>query len=114
MPYVLQRDDMNRDFDDAIAVTGHWTKYGVTYAIPFRSPGTDEVANLLVAGRCISVDHRTHHATKRDPAEHGDGRGGGYGSRRWPCGRASPSPSSRSCELRDRLRRAGAIVDRPA
>ena len=26
------------------------------------------VDNLLAAGRCISVDHRTHHATKEIPA----------------------------------------------
>jgi len=66
--YVLGRDDMDRPFDDTIAVTGHWTKYAAVYNIPFRSlvpPGLD---NLLVAGRCISVDHRTHHATKEIPA----------------------------------------------
>ncbi len=41
---------------------------GAVYAIPFRSlllPGLD---NVLVAGRCISVDHRVHHATKEIPA----------------------------------------------
>ena len=27
-----------------------------------------ELGNLLVAGRCISVDHRVHHATKEIPA----------------------------------------------
>src|SRR6185295_14569067 len=75
--YVLARDDVNRDFDDAIAVTGHWTKYGVTYAIPFRSLRTDEVANLLVAGRCISVDHRTHHATKEIPPSMATGEAAG-------------------------------------
>ncbi len=66
--YVLGRDDLDRPFDDTIAVTGHWTKYAAVYNIPFRSlvpPGLD---NLLVAGRCISVDHRTHHATKEIPA----------------------------------------------
>jgi len=65
--YVLGRDDIDRAFDDTIAVTGHWTKYGVRYAIPYRSLRSEHVSNLLVAGRCISVDHRAHHATKEIP-----------------------------------------------
>ena len=111
--YVLQRDDMNRDFDDAIAVTGHWTKYGVTYAIPFRSLRTDEVANLLVAGRCISVDHRTHHATKEIPPSMATGEAAGTAAAL--AVRQGVTLAELSVvELRDRLRRAGAIVDRPA
>ena len=65
--YTLTRDEMNRDFDDAIAITGHWTKYEVMYAIPYRCLQTDRLANLLAAGRHISVDHRTHNATKEIP-----------------------------------------------
>jgi glycine/D-amino acid oxidase-like deaminating enzyme len=111
--YVLQRDDMNRDFDDAIAVTGHWTKYGVTYSIPFRSLRTDEVDNLLVAGRCISVDHRAHHATKEIPPSMATGEAAGTAAalavRRGVALRDLPVG-----ELRDVLRAAGAIVDRPA
>ncbi len=66
--YVLQRDDLNRPFEDAIAVTGHWTKYDCTYQIPYRSLLPQRTSNLLAAGRCISVDHRAHHATKEIPA----------------------------------------------
>jgi hypothetical protein len=66
--YVLDRDDMDRPFDDTIAVTGHWTKYGAVYAIPYRSLLAKEFPNVLTAGRSISVDHRTHHATKEIPA----------------------------------------------
>ena len=67
--YMLSREDMDTaPFDDTIAVTGHWTKYGSTYNIPYRSLLPKGLDNLLVAGRCISVDHRTHHATKEIPA----------------------------------------------
>src|SRR5262249_2924544 len=31
--YVLAREDMDRPIDDAIAITGHWTKYGALYWI---------------------------------------------------------------------------------
>jgi hypothetical protein len=65
--YVLRRDDVDKPCDDVIAITGHWTKYEALYYIPYRSLLTKEFANLLVAGRCISVDHRVHHATKEIP-----------------------------------------------
>jgi len=65
--YVMARDDLNRDFDDTIARTGHWTKYDCTYSIPYRSLLPPGITNLLVAGRCISADHRVHHATKEIP-----------------------------------------------
>lgn len=66
--YVLRREDMDRPFADAIGVTGHWTSYGARYSIPYRCLQVREARNLLVAGRCISVDHRAHHATKEIPA----------------------------------------------
>lgn len=66
--HVLSREEMDRPCADVIAVTGHWTKYESLYHVPYRSLLTREFANLLVAGRCISVDHRVHHATKEIPA----------------------------------------------
>ena len=110
---IAQRDDMNRDFDDAIAVTGHWTKYGVTYVIPFRSLRTDEVDNLLVAGRCISVDHRTHHATKEIPPSMATGEAAGTAAA-LAVRRGVALADLPIDVLRDELRRAGAIVERPA
>ncbi len=65
--HVLLRDEMNQPFHDSIAITGHWTRYGVIYAIPYRSLQSVEFRNLLAVGRCISVDHRTHNATKEIP-----------------------------------------------
>jgi hypothetical protein len=65
--YVMARDDLDRAFDDTIARTGHWTKYDCTYSIPYRSLLPSAISNLLVAGRCISADHRVHHATKEIP-----------------------------------------------
>src|SRR5207237_9067097 len=64
---VMDRDDLDREFEDTIARTGHWTKYDCVYNIPYRSRLPRGVDNLLVAGRCISVDHRVHHATKEIP-----------------------------------------------
>jgi hypothetical protein len=65
---VLGRDEVDRRQPDAIALTGHWTRYGALYWIPYGALLPRELDNLLVAGRCISVDHRVHHATKEIPA----------------------------------------------
>ncbi len=65
--YMLSREEMDVPCEDVIAITGHWTKYESLYYIPYRSLLPKEFSNLLVAGRCISVDHRVHHATKEIP-----------------------------------------------
>ena len=65
---VLRREDADRPFDDVVARTGNWTKYATIYNIPYGCLLPREVSNLLVAGRCISVDHRAHHSTKEIPA----------------------------------------------
>ncbi len=64
----MSRDDLDRPFPDVVARTGHWTKYECVYNIPYRSLLPKGLTNLLAAGRCISVDHRVHHATKEIPA----------------------------------------------
>jgi|CXWL01.1.fsa_nt_gi hypothetical protein len=75
--YTLARDDVGTVFDDTIATTGHWTKYGAVYHIPYRSLLPQHTTNLLVAGRCISVDHRVHHATKEIPPAFATGEAAG-------------------------------------
>lgn len=75
--YVLRREDANLVFSDTIATTGHWTKYGTLYHIPYRSLVPRRSSNLLVAGRCISVDHRAHHATKEIPPAFATGEAAG-------------------------------------
>ena len=65
--HVLGRDEVDQPCDDVIAITGNWTKYEALYYIPYRSLLAAQFTNLLVAGRCISVDHRVHHSTKEIP-----------------------------------------------
>ncbi|MBI3768142.1 MAG: FAD-dependent oxidoreductase [Deltaproteobacteria bacterium] len=105
--YVLRREDVDRSFDDAIAVTGHWTKYGVRYAIPYRALRSPRVRNLLVAGRCISVDHRVHHATKEIPPCMATGEAAGTAAALAVDHGVTPAAVDVS-ELRARLRQAGA------
>ncbi|HEY4669802.1 MAG TPA: FAD-dependent oxidoreductase [Tepidiformaceae bacterium] len=66
--HVLSRDDLDAKFGDVVAVTGHWTKYDAVYNIPYRALLPRGLNNALAVGRCISADHRAHHATKEIPA----------------------------------------------
>jgi hypothetical protein len=107
--YVLRREDMDHARDDAIGITGHWTKYGARYWIPYRSLLVRELDNLLAAGRCISVDHRTHHATKEIPACMVTGQAAGTAAALAVQARVGPKQLDIAA-LRDALRRAGAIL----
>jgi hypothetical protein len=107
--YVLGREDMDRPLDDVIAVTGHWTKYESVYHIPYRSLLPREFRNLLTAGRCISVDHRTHHATKEIPACMATGEAAGVAAA-LACGLGGDVKAVEVRALQRRLEAHGAIL----
>jgi len=83
--YILNEYDLvhNVMFDDAIAMGGYpidihspdgdsmaetlSLKEGSWYAIPYRSLVTNEISNLIVAGRCISVTHEACAAVRVTP-----------------------------------------------
>ena len=106
----LGRDDVDRRSPDAVALTGHWTKYGALYWIPYGALLPRELDNLLVAGRCISVDHRVHHATKEIPACFATGEAAGAAAAL--ALRAGVAPAALDVgALRQHLLAAGAILD---
>jgi len=107
---VLTRDQMNTAVDDAICTTGHWTKYGAVYAIPYRCLQTREFQNLLAAGRMISVDHRVHHATKEIPACMAVGQAAGVAAVMALDNDGDVTAVDASA-LRQRLRDSGALLD---
>jgi glycine/D-amino acid oxidase-like deaminating enzyme len=106
--YVMDRDDLDRAFDDTIARTGHWTKYDCVYNIPYRSLLPRGIKNLLVAGRCISVDHRVHHATKEIPACMATGQAAGIAAAM--AAQARDVTSVEVPALQQRLKDEGAIL----
>lgn len=107
---VLGRDEVDEPKADAVALTGHWTKYGALYWIPYGALLPRELDNLLVAGRCISVDHRVHHATKEIPACFATGEAAGTAA-----GLARSTDTAPAAlpvdALRRRLESQGAILD---
>ena len=82
--YKLTAEDLleNRMFEDAIAMGGYpidihspdgastnhrYLKAGSWYSIPYRSLVTNEIDNLIVAGRCISTTHEACAAIRVTP-----------------------------------------------
>lgn len=82
--YKLTADDLlqNRMFSDAIAMGGYpidihspdgaamkhrMLKPGSWYPIPYRCLVTNEISNLLVAGRCVSATHEACAAIRLTP-----------------------------------------------
>jgi len=107
--YVLGRDDVDQPCDDVIAITGHWTKYEALYYIPYRSLLAKEFPNLLVAGRCISVDHRVHHATKEIPPCMATGEAAGTAAALAARGGIEPKQVEVKA-LQEQLEKRGAIL----
>ena len=107
--HIIARDDLDKPFEDVIAVTGHWTKYACVYNIPYRSLLPRSIDNLLVAGRCISADHRAHHATKEIPSCMATGQAAGtaaaIAARSGAAAKDVDVPA-----LQAKLREAGAIL----
>lgn len=82
--YKLTAEDLlnNRMFPDAIAMGGypidihspdgtaiksHFLDAGSWYSIPYRCLVTDDISNLIVAGRCISATHEALAAVRVTP-----------------------------------------------
>ena len=107
--YVLTRDDEGRTFDDTVAFTGDWVNNGVTYEIPYRCLLPVSTENLLVAGRCISADHRVHQATKEIPPCFATGEAAGVAAALSVSEGVGPSHLDVNM-LRSRLSQAGAIL----
>lgn len=107
--YILDRGDIDKPCDDVIAITGHWTQYQSLYYIPYRSLLPKEFSNLLVAGRCISVDHRVHHATKEIPPCMATGEAAGTAAALAVRGNLDPKQLDVKT-LQQRLEARGAIV----
>ena len=54
--YTLSYDEMHTRFDDSIGMVSDWRKRGPVFEVPFRTLYNSSVRNLIMAGRCTSVD----------------------------------------------------------
>lgn len=54
--YTLAHTEEHTYFQDSIGMVSNWRKRGPVYEVPFRTLYSKEVKNLIVAGRCTSVN----------------------------------------------------------
>lgn len=54
--YTLSHTEEHTCFEDSIGMVSNWKKRGPVYEIPFRTLYSKEIKNLIVAGRCTSVN----------------------------------------------------------
>lgn len=66
--YTLSDADLGHHFEDNIGATGDWRRPAPVYEIPYRTLYTPEIANVLAAGRCISVDGEAWQVTRVIPS----------------------------------------------
>ena len=56
--YTLKYDELHTRFEDSIGLVSNWKKRGPIWEVPFGTLYHPMVKNLVVAGRCTSVDDR--------------------------------------------------------
>ena len=54
--YELAHTEMHTYFEDSIGMVSNWKKRGPVYEVPFRTLYNKKIKNLIVAGRCTSVN----------------------------------------------------------
>ena len=54
--YELSHREEHTYFEDSIGMVPNWKKRGPVYEVPFRTLYNKQCKNLIVAGRCTSVD----------------------------------------------------------
>ena len=54
--YELAHTEEHTYFEDSIGMVSNWKKRGPVYEVPFRTLYSKTVKNLIVAGRCTSVN----------------------------------------------------------
>jgi len=54
--YQLSHIEEHKYFEDSIGLVSNWKKRGPVYEVPFRTLYNSSIKNLIVAGRCTSVN----------------------------------------------------------
>ena len=54
--YTMEIDEEHKYFEDSIGMVSNWRKRGPVYEVPFGTFYSEEIKNLICAGRCTSVE----------------------------------------------------------
>ena len=113
--YMLTLDDVHhqRTFPDMICKSGAFFHRGVSYDIPYHCLVPKRVDNLLIVGRCISVDTRAQECIRVIPPCLATGQAAGTAAALAVKKGVTPRHVNMH-ELQDRLRADGAILEQPS
>ena len=65
--YTQDKDEVGVKYPDTVGIFPNWKKFGPVYELPFSALYGNEVKNLAVAGRCISVTDEMWDVTRVIP-----------------------------------------------
>ena len=65
--YTQDIDEVGKRYPDTVGIFPNWKKFGPVYELPFSALYGNEVKNLAVAGRCISVTDEMWDVTRVIP-----------------------------------------------
>ena len=54
--YSLAEAEVHKYFEDSIGMVSDWRKRGPVFEVPYRTLYSKAVKNLIIAGRCTSVE----------------------------------------------------------
>lgn len=109
--FTLGERHVHHWFDDTIGLTGDWRRPGPVYAIPLGCLRAVENRNLLVAGRCISVDNTAWDALRAIPPCVVTGEAAGTAAALAARLTEGDVHALRYEALREQLRRQGVLLD---
>lgn len=96
--------------DDAVGITGDWRLRGPIYPLPLRAILSDEVANLFVAGRCMSSDQTVVDVTRAIGTCAVTGEASGVGAAMIVRENLDDGHNLSVCRMQATLRKAGALI----
>ena len=65
--YTQDIDEVGKRYPDTVGIFPNWKKFGPVYELPFSALYGNEIKNLAVAGRCISVTDEMWDVTRVIP-----------------------------------------------
>ncbi|MFH1024457.1 MAG: FAD-dependent oxidoreductase [Planctomycetota bacterium] len=109
--FALGEEHVHQWFADTIGLTGDWRKPGPVYAIPISCLRAVGNHNLLVAGRCISVDNTAWDVLRAIPPCVVTGEAAGTAASLAALHTNGDVHALRYGSLRDQLQRQGVLLD---
>ena len=95
--YRFSKNDLDKTFDDSIALAPNYTEIGKkSVNVPYRCLITEEIDNLIFAGRCISVEHEYLNTFREIPCCMATGQAAGCAA-----GMLSANEDAGACNVKD-------------